>query len=60
MKLGFIMVVVGLVIGFGVIWKFFYIVGKSGGGVFFLIFILFIVLIGLLLFIVEFMIGCSM
>lgn len=59
MKLGFVLVVVGLVIGFGVIWKFLYMVGIGGGGVFFLIFIGFILLIGLLLLLVEFVIGRS-
>lgn len=57
MKFGFILVVVGLVIGFGVIWKFLYVVGISGGGVFLFIFILFMVLIGLFLLLGEFIIG---
>ena len=58
-KLGFIMAAAGSAIGLGAIWKFPYIAGKSGGGAFFLIFILFTVLIGLPLLIAEFMIGRS-
>lgn len=55
--MGFILVMVGFVIGFGVIWKFFYVVGISGGGVFLFVFILFMILIGLLFLFVEFIIG---
>ncbi|MDM5154773.1 sodium-dependent transporter [Bacillus sp. DX1.1] len=58
-KLGFIMAAAGSAIGLGAIWKFPYIAGKSGGGAFFLIFILFTVLIGLPLLVAEFMIGRS-
>lgn len=58
-KLGFIMAAAGSAIGLGAIWKFPYIAGKSGGGAFFLIFILFTVLIGLPLLLAEFMIGRS-
>ncbi|KFN03592.1 sodium-dependent transporter [Bacillus clarus] len=58
-KLGFIMAAAGSAIGLGAIWKFPYIAGVSGGGAFFLIFILFTVLIGLPLLIAEFMIGRS-
>lgn len=57
MKIGFVMVVVGLVIGLGVIWKFFYVVGINGGGVFFFIFVLFIIFLGYLFLVGEFIFG---
>lgn len=59
-KIGFVFVVVGVVVGFGVIWKFLYVVGNGGGGVFFFVFLLLILFIGMFFLIVEFVIGCSM
>ncbi|WP_240375847.1 sodium-dependent transporter [Bacillus piscicola] len=56
-KLGFILSSAGAAVGLGAIWKFPYVTGMSGGGAFFLIFILFTVLIGLPLLISEFIIG---
>ncbi len=56
-KLGFILAAAGSAIGLGAIWKFPYVAGTSGGGIFFLIFILFTFLIGLPLLIGEFIIG---
>ncbi len=47
----------GAAIGLGAIWKFPYVTGKSGGGAFFLIFVIFTVLIGLPMLISEFIIG---
>src|SRR5699024_3293230 len=44
-------------IGLGAIWKFPYVAGTSGGGAFFLIFIIFTVLIGLPMLISEYIIG---
>ncbi|MFC0273913.1 sodium-dependent transporter [Metabacillus herbersteinensis] len=58
-KLSFILAAAGSAIGLGAIWKFPYVAGTSGGGVFFLIFILFTVLVGLPLLIGEFIIGRS-
>lgn len=56
-KIGFILSSAGAAIGLGAIWKFPYVTGMSGGGAFFLIFVLFTVLIGLPLLLAEFMIG---
>ncbi|GGH78311.1 NSS family neurotransmitter:Na+ symporter [Pullulanibacillus pueri] len=56
-KLGFILSSAGAAIGLGAIWKFPYVTGMSGGGAFFLLFIIFTLLIGLPLLISEFIIG---
>lgn len=56
-KLGFILSSAGAAIGLGAIWKFPYVTGMSGGGAFFLIFIIFTLLIGLPMLISEFIIG---
>lgn len=56
-RLGFIFAAAGSAIGLGAIWKFPYVAGTSGGGVFLLIFILFTVLVGLPLLLGEFIIG---
>ncbi|MDQ0225262.1 hypothetical protein CHH83_15125 [Bacillus sp. 7586-K] len=58
-KLAFILAAAGSAIGLGAIWKFPYVAGTSGGGIFFLIFILFTVLVGLPLLLGEFIIGRS-
>ncbi|WP_150283695.1 sodium-dependent transporter [Rummeliibacillus sp. TYF-LIM-RU47] len=58
-KLGFILAAAGSAIGLGAIWKFPYVAGTSGGGIFLLIFILFTLLVGLPLLIGEFIIGRS-
>src|SRR5699024_12562884 len=56
-KLGFILATAGSAIGLGAIWKFPYIAGKSGGGVFLLIFLIFTIFIGLPILLAEFIIG---
>lgn len=56
-KLGFILSAAGSAIGLGAIWKFPYIAGMSGGGIFLLIFILFTLIIGLPILLAEFVIG---
>lgn len=58
-KLGFILASAGSAIGIGAIWKFPNTVATSGGGAFFLLFILFTLLIGLPLLLAEFYIGRS-
>ncbi len=58
-KLGFILAAAGSAIGLGAIWKFPYVAGTSGGGAFFLLFLLFTLLIGMPLLIGEFVIGRS-
>jgi neurotransmitter:Na+ symporter, NSS family len=56
-KLAFILAAAGSAIGLGAIWKFPYVVGTSGGGAFFLIFLLFTFLVGFPLLMAEFVIG---
>lgn len=56
-KLGFILSSAGAAIGLGAIWKFPYVTGMSGGGAFFLIFIIFTLLIGLPMLVSEYIIG---
>ncbi|MBM7586263.1 NSS family neurotransmitter:Na+ symporter [Bacillus pakistanensis] len=56
-KVGFILAAAGSAIGLGAIWKFPYMAGTNGGGVFFLLFILFTVLIATPILIGEFIIG---
>jgi NSS family neurotransmitter:Na+ symporter len=56
-KLGFILASAGAAIGLGAIWKFPYVTGMSGGGAFFLIFVIFTLLIGMPMLISEFIIG---
>ncbi|MFS0575242.1 sodium-dependent transporter [Sporosarcina sp. 179-K 3D1 HS] len=58
-KLGFILAAAGSAIGLGAIWKFPYVAGTSGGGIFLLIFLLFTLLLGLPLLMGEFIIGRS-
>lgn len=56
-KFGFILASAGAAIGLGAIWKFPYVTGMSGGGAFFLIFVIFTLVIGLPMLISEFIIG---
>lgn len=58
-KIGFILAAAGSAIGIGAIWKLPYVTGVSGGGAFFLLFILFSLLIGFPLLLAEFIIGRS-
>lgn len=58
-KVGFILASAGSAIGIGAIWKFPNTVATSGGGAFFLLFILFTLLVGLPLLMAEFFIGRS-
>ncbi len=58
-KLGFILASAGSAIGIGAIWKLPYVAGTSGGGAFFLLFILFTAILGLPLLLGEFVIGRS-
>ncbi len=56
-RLGFILAASGSAIGLGNIWKFPYITGVYGGGAFVLVYLGFVVIVGLPLMIAEFMIG---
>lgn len=56
-RLGFILISAGCAIGLGNVWRFPYITGKYGGGAFVLFYILFLVMLGLPIVIMEFAVG---
>ena len=56
-KLGFILAAAGSAIGLGNIWKFPYVAGANGGAAFVLIYILFVLVLGLPIMIAELVIG---
>lgn len=56
-RLGFILVSAGCAIGLGNVWRFPYITGKYGGAVFVLIYLLFLLLLGLPVMSMEFSVG---
>ncbi|MEC5424543.1 sodium-dependent transporter [Virgibacillus sp. C22-A2] len=56
-KTGFILAAAGSAIGLGAIWKFPYMAGTNGGGIFFLLFVLFTILIAAPILLAEFFIG---
>ena len=56
-RLGFLLLSAGCAIGIGNVWRFPYITGKYGGGVFVLLYIFFLVLVGVPVMTMEFAIG---
>ncbi|MBQ4119530.1 MAG: sodium-dependent transporter [Clostridia bacterium] len=56
-RLGFILLSAGCAIGVGNVWKFPWMAGQYGGGAFVLIYLLFLVILGLPVMIVEFSLG---
>ena len=56
-RLGFILIAAGCAIGLGNIWKFPYMVGQYGGGAFVLIYLVFLIILGVPLLSVELSIG---
>ncbi|MGN0580607.1 MAG: sodium-dependent transporter [Ruminococcus sp.] len=56
-RLGFILLSAGCAIGIGNIWRFPYVVGDNGGGIFVLFYILFLIIIGIPLLSMEYAIG---
>ena len=56
-RLGFILLSAGCAIGIGNVWKFPYVVGQSGGGLFVLIYLFFLVILGIPVLTMEFSIG---
>jgi neurotransmitter:Na+ symporter, NSS family len=56
-KLGFILAAAGSAIGLGNIWRFSYIVGENGGGAFVLLYVFFIIVLGLPYLLAEFALG---
>lgn len=56
-RLGFLLISAGCAIGIGNVWKFPYMVGENGGGIFVLIYILFLLLLGVPALTMEFTLG---
>ena len=56
-RLGFILISAGCAIGIGNVWKFPYVVGQNGGGVFVLIYLIFLAILGIPVLSMEFAIG---
>jgi len=56
-RLGFVLAAAGSAVGLGNIWKFPYITGENGGGLFVLIYLVCIVLVGIPIMVAEIMIG---
>ena len=56
-RLGFILISAGCAIGLGNVWRFPYIVGEYGGAAFVLIYLLFLVVLGLPVVVMEFAVG---
>lgn len=56
-RLGFILISAGCAIGLGNVWRFPYIVGKYGGAAFVLIYLAFLLILGLPIVVMEFSVG---
>ena len=56
-RLGFILISAGCAIGLGNVWRFPYIVGEYGGAAFILIYLLFLVILGIPVMTMEFSVG---
>ncbi len=56
-KLGFVLAAAGSAVGLGNIWKFPYVTGENGGAAFVLLYIAFVILLGLPIMIAELVIG---
>ena len=56
-RLGFILISAGCAIGLGNVWRFPYIVGKYGGAAFVLIYLAFLLILGLPIMVMEFSVG---
>ena len=56
-RLGFILLSAGCAIGIGNVWKFPYITGENGGGIFVLIYLFFLVILGVPVMTMEFAVG---
>ena len=56
-RLGFILISAGCAIGIGNVWKFPYVAGRNGGGIFVLFYLLFLVMVGAPALTMEFAVG---
>ena len=56
-RLGFILISAGCAIGLGNVWRFPYITGEYGGGAFVLMYLFFLLILGLPIVVMEFSVG---
>ena len=56
-RIGFILVSAGCAIGIGNVWKFPYLVGQNGGGIFVLFYLIFLVIMGIPVLTMELAVG---
>lgn len=56
-RLGFILISAGCAVGLGNVWRFPYITGQHGGAAFVLVYLIFLVLLGLPIMVMEFAVG---
>lgn len=56
-KIGFVMAAAGSAIGLGCLWRFPYVAGQNGGGIFVLLYLLFTLVISLPIFLAELIVG---
>ena len=56
-RLGFILISAGCAVGLGNVWRFPYITGQDGGAAFVLVYLIFLVLLGLPIMVMEFAVG---
>ena len=56
-RLGFILISAGCAVGLGNVWRFPFITGQYGGGAFVLIYLFFLILLGLQIMVMEFWVG---
>lgn len=56
-RLGFLLISAGCAIGLGNVWRFPYITGKYGGGAFVLVYLFFLLILGLPIMVMEFSVG---
>lgn len=56
-RLGFLLVSAGCAIGIGNVWRFPYVAGENGGGVFVLFYLLFLLCMGVPVLTMEFAVG---
>jgi len=58
-RIGFILAAAGSAVGLGAIWKFPYVAGANGGGVFLLVYLACVFSVGVVMMLAEMMIGRS-
>ena len=56
-RLGFILISAGCAIGIGNVWKFPYVTGQNGGGIFVLFYLFFLLAVGVPVLTMEFAVG---